>query len=144
MSNWETHYLPDVEHFIRLRLCTNGCLVEFEAFESIAWSVSEEWPENIPDKVYRRDWTDSISDAIDINNLDLAHRTLFGDIKWDGCSDITYGEKRDEGYAHYCGMSQAILVGKLLEHIYRIAWEFYLSKDEDGDGRDWELYYGWL
>lgn len=138
---WETHYLPDIEFFVRTRQAEVDCIAEVEAFEGIAWPVGSDWPEDVPNQVYIRGWNDG-GDMVEVDRLDEAHRALHGTIKWDGCADLTWGDGDDNGYAHYCAMKNAVKVGTLMEHVYRIAWEFHLNRNPDEAAWRWELYAG--
>lgn len=46
---------------------------------------------------------------------------LNGDVKWDGCSNWNF--HTDSIMAHFCGRDQAVGVGRLLDHLYKITEE---------------------
>lgn len=57
-------------------------------------------------------------------DLDEAKPLFTGSIKWDHCSN--WDVPRTEGCTHqfhFCGMEQAINLGKLMERLYKIAEE---------------------
>jgi hypothetical protein len=55
-------------------------------------------------------------------NIVEAGLFLEGHIKWDGCSNW-YFTKQDYCMLHFCGRSEAIALGKLMDRMYSIANE---------------------
>ncbi len=51
-----------------------------------------------------------------ISDFDTAKRFLIGSIKWDGCSNWTFGDPK-----HFCGRKAAASIGPLIDHLYEIA-----------------------
>lgn len=58
---------------------------------------------------------------------------LSGNIKWDGCSNMTFNEQ-DRCMLHFCGRQNAMYIGDLLGRLYDLALEmmpehaYYFSK----------------
>lgn len=48
-------------------------------------------------------------------------------IKWDGCSDVEFGE----GFGHFCSATEAFETGELLAHIYELARGYFPPDDEE-------------
>lgn len=60
----------------------------------------------------------------DEGTLNPAEADIFlsGAIKWDGCSDWKF-DGQDNCLLHFCSMESATSIGRLMEHMYRIATE---------------------
>lgn len=141
--DWETHWLGDVEYFVRCRpwSVTHSIGMKFEAFEGVGWQCSDGpagWPEDVAYAVWQRNYKGS-GDLTTVEYLDEAHRQVQGRVSWDGEGHLYFGEPQDEGYL-YCGeLRYATRVGMLLSHLWRLAWEFYLQESPGSRQEDFGL-----
>lgn len=64
-------------------------------------------------------------------NIEEAQTYLTVSIKWDSCSHFDFGK---EGYIHFCGVSAYKNHCKLLEFLYKRAFELMKRVPEPGEG----------
>lgn len=141
MSEWEVHWLGDVEYFVRCRprVSHTTCIaLEFEAFQGVGWGCSEgppDWPLDVAYSVMQRNDQKS-GDETTVENLDEAHRAVYGRVNWDSAGHLYFGE--GDGYL-YCGdRRDAEKLGRLLGHLWRMAWEFALYQSPGSEAKDFE------
>jgi hypothetical protein len=68
------------------------------------------------------------------DNFEKAERFIDGEIKWDGCSHIYFGDKT--GYIHLCGGHSFLHMEFVLREMFRIAAEKMPEWDADVAGAD--------
>lgn len=98
--------------------------VDFKVYEIIGTNSSG--------NLYQR--KDSSYSPDIVESTEEAETYLEGSVKWDGCSNINFF---DNGYAHFCGMNEALRVGLVLQHIYMRCAEILKVKEKGNE----ELYY---
>jgi hypothetical protein len=58
-------------------------------------------------------------------------RVLDGWIKWDGCSNWTFGRPVPGSMVHFCGKAEAVGIGDLMRRLYEIAAEWMPAYDRE-------------
>lgn len=58
---------------------------------------------------------------------DLDYLYLKMSVKWDGCSDVNFGED----FGHFCSATEAFETGLLFEHLYDVARGFVGRADDE-------------
>lgn len=121
---WTLRTFEDVGYVVRYKLDPSCLYMTVEAYHIVGdyGELEAKGRPASPDRpfVYLRRGATTSGDVVD--NLAEAGRWLHGEIKWDGCSNISI-DAQDDCMLHFCGRSEAVAVGGLLGALYDLAHE---------------------
>jgi hypothetical protein len=120
----QIRHWTDIQFAVVMHREGDNLWVDFKAYEIV---YCDDWDNPKSYGYYVTGWTSSVET---IETIEGAQVYLSGSIKWDGCSNMQFDEQ-EKAMLHFCGKSNAMNIGTLLERLYDLAAEMMPEHAKD-------------
>jgi hypothetical protein len=112
---WTVREHRDIQYTVRAKRYHSGYSVDFEVFKLCGWN---------PDGsvFYSKSLDGPAEDGI-TEHIQEAEPSIDGNIKWDGCCNVSFRECSDNSMLHGCGREDMTNIGVLFDRLYDLAIE---------------------